>query len=181
MKIKSTSLPEVELLTPMRWGDDRGYFVEVFNRATLLAGGIDLQPVQENQSFSRSQGTVRGLHYQRAPFAQAKLVRVLQGAIFDVAVDIRRESPTFGAWTSAVLTSDGGEQLYIPTGFAHGFCTLAPNTEVAYMVDCHYTPEADAAIRFDDPAIGIVWPAAAEVILSAKDAAAPLLEDARLD
>lgn len=177
MQIKSLDIAAVKAARPRRFEDERGYFCEVYNRAAWLAAGVDFQPVQENQSLSRTVSTVRGLHFQRHPFAQAKLVRVLRGRIFDVAVDVREGSETFGEWVAAELSSDGGEQLFIPVGFAHGFCTLEPNTEIAYLVDNHYSAECDGGIRWNDPGIAIDWPATAGAVVSAKDAAAPYLTD----
>ena len=177
MLIEPTTLAGVKRIVPKRFGDDRGHFVEVFNHKTYAAGGVDFHPVQENQSLSRIVGTVRGLHFQTAPHVQAKLVRVLRGRIFDVAVDIRSGSPTFGKWVSAELTSSGGEQLFIPGGFAHGFCTLEPDTEIAYLVDGYYSAECDGGILWNDPALGINWPDFAGAVLSGKDEKAPKLAD----
>ena len=181
MLIESKEIPDVKLITPKRFGDERGYFVEVFNKNISDEAGLEFQPVQENQSLSRIVGTVRGLHFQRSPFIQAKLVRVLKGSIFDVAVDIRAGSKTFGRWVAAKLTADRGEQLFIPGGFAHGFCTLEPDCEIAYLVDAYYSAECDGAILWNDPAIGIVWPSVAGTVLSAKDAQAPPLFGAKID
>eukprot|EP01037_Dinobryon_pediforme_P017361 gene17365-17552_t len=150
--------------------------MEVFNRDLLSRSGIDFQPVQENQSLSKTTGTVRGLHFQRSPFVQAKLVRVLRGRIFDVVVDIRVGSATFGKWVGAELSADGGDQIFIPGGFAHGFCTLTPDCEIAYLVDNFYSPECDGAVLWNDPAIGIHWPDFAGAVLSDKDARALPLE-----
>ena len=169
MLIENTSIDGVKLITPKKFGDERGHFVEVFNKKNCEAAGLDFQPVQENQSFSRITGTVRGLHFQRAPHVQAKLVRVLRGSIFDVAVDIRTGSPTYGKWVGAELTSTGGEQLFIPGGFAHGFCTLEPDTEIAYLVDAYYSAECDGGVLWNDPKLGIDWPATAGSVISEKD------------
>ena len=181
MLFEPTEIPEVIFICPKRFGDPRGHFVEVFNQETLQGLGLDFLPVQENQSLSRQPGTVRGLHYQRDPFAQAKLVRVLRGAIFDVAVDIRPASSTFGHWVARHLSAEDGNQLFIPKGFAHGFCTLAPDTEIAYLVDNLYSPESDGAILWNDPAIGIIWPEYAGSVLSEKDGRAPVLSFAKID
>ncbi|MCS0503128.1 dTDP-4-dehydrorhamnose 3,5-epimerase [Ancylobacter mangrovi] len=171
-------VPDVVLIQPKRHGDERGYFCETYKKSDFDAFGIDTVFVQDNESLSRQVGVVRGLHFQTPPFAQAKLVRAVRGAIFDVAVDIRRGSPSFGAWVSATLSAERGEQLLVPHGFAHGFCTLEPDTIVAYKVDAPYAPANDAGILWDDPAIGIEWPVAAEAaILSAKDRVQPKLED----
>lgn len=177
MLIRSMNIQDVKHMTPKIFSDDRGYFFEFFNRKSLENFDIQFQPVQENQSLSRVLGTVRGLHFQRAPMVQAKIVRVLRGRIFDVAVDIRTGSNTYGQWVAVELTSQNGEQLYIPGGFAHGFCTLEPDTEISYLVDNFYSHECDGAIAWNDPAIGIAWPDAAGAVISAKDAAAPKLED----
>ncbi|MCS0495480.1 dTDP-4-dehydrorhamnose 3,5-epimerase [Ancylobacter sp. MQZ15Z-1] len=171
-------VPDVVLIQPKRHGDERGYFCETYKKSDFDAFGIDTVFVQDNESLSRQVGVVRGLHFQTPPFAQAKLVRAVRGAIFDVAVDIRKGSPSFGAWVSATLSAERGEQLLVPHGFAHGFCTLEPDTIVAYKVDAPYAPANDAGILWDDPAIGIEWPVAAEAaILSAKDRVQPKLED----
>jgi len=175
MKVEATSLPGVIIVSPKRWSDHRGYFVEVFNQKTLSDFGIDMSVVQENQSFSTTAGTVRGLHFQTPPHPQAKLIRVLSGRIFDVAIDIRAGSPTYRKWVAVELTALGGEQLFIPAGFAHGFCTLEPNTEVSYLVDAVYTPQCDRAILWNDPDLGIAWPDIAGALVSEKDEQAPRL------
>ncbi len=175
MQISPLSIPDVKILTPRRFSDDRGYFVEVFNKNQMEAAGVSFEPVQENQSLSRTVGTVRGMHFQRLPTPQAKLVRVLKGRILDVVVDVRASSPTYRRWVAAELSADGGEQIFIPVGFAHGFCTLEPDTEISYLVNGHYAPECDGAIHWKDPDLGIEWPAVAGAVLSAKDAAAPPL------
>ncbi|MFO1151901.1 MAG: dTDP-4-dehydrorhamnose 3,5-epimerase [Alsobacter sp.] len=174
LSVSNAGLPGVTLITPRRHGDDRGYFSEVYSRPALAAYGIDSDFLQDNQSLSKAPGTLRGLHFQRPPFAQAKLVRVLRGAVFDVAVDIRRGSQTYGQWCGATLTADGGEQLFVPRGFAHGFVTLEENTEVAYKVDNVYSRDHEGGIAWDDPEIGIAWPWGGEVALSAKDRMLPL-------
>ncbi|MBB3905623.1 dTDP-4-dehydrorhamnose 3,5-epimerase [Methylobacterium brachythecii] len=179
MRVIETAIPEVKRVVPKRHGDDRGWFSEVFRADRLAEAGIDSVFVQDNQSFSVPAGTLRGLHFQTPPAAQAKLVRVLAGAILDVAVDIRRGSPTFGRYVAVRLDAENGEQLFVPHGFAHGFCTLEPNTMVAYKVDAYYSPAHDRAIAWNDPAIGIDWPVSeAEASLSAKDKAAPRLSEA---
>ena len=173
-----TALPGVLIVTPRRFGDDRGWFSETWNRRAFAAAGIEADFVQDNQSFSRPAGTVRGLHFQRPPAAQAKLVRVLRGAILDVAVDIRRGSPTWGRWVGVELSAGNGRQLFIPHGFLHGFVTRAPETEVAYKCDAFYAPDCEGAVRWDDPDLAIDWgidPAAA--VLSPRDAAAPAFRD----
>ena len=154
----------------------RGFFSETYNRRDFAALGIGLEFVQDNQALSGPAGTVRGLHYQLAPAAQSKLVRVTRGRIFDVAVDIRRGSPTFGKFASSELSADEWNQLYIPAGFAHGYCTLTADTEVIYKVSDYYTPVHERAIRWNDPAIGIPWPIGeAAAIISDRDRQSPLL------
>ena len=176
MNIIETALPGVLIFEPKVFGDARGFFVETFRAEVLAKAGIKHEFVQDNQSLSRDTGTIRGLHYQAEPFAQGKLVRCLKGAIFDVAVDIRPDSPHFGQWVGETLTAAGAEQLWVPAGFAHGFCTLEPDTEVFYKVTSPYSAPHDAGIAFDDPAIGIDWPIAGRrAILSAKDRHQPPL------
>ncbi|MDJ0390158.1 dTDP-4-dehydrorhamnose 3,5-epimerase [Roseomonas sp. E05] len=166
----------VQLIRPRRFGDERGWFVESWNRDRFAAIGIRCEFVQDNHSMSATPGTLRGLHFQRPPHAQDKLVRCLRGRIFDVAVDLRKGSPTYGKWVGATLTAEGGEQLFVPAGFAHGFVTLEPGTEVAYKTSAVYAPECDAGIRWDDPDIGVGWPLPAEgPILSGKDRTQPAL------
>jgi dTDP-4-dehydrorhamnose 3,5-epimerase len=166
------------LVSVRKFGDARGYFLETYSRRDYDALGIDCEFVQDNQSMSAQRGTVRGLHFQIPPEPQAKLVRVLKGAIFDVAVDIRRGSPSYGRWCGATLTADLGEQLFIPRGFAHAFCTLEPDCEVAYKVDGYYALACDAGIFWNDPDIGIAWPIApSDAILSAKDTKLPRLAE----
>ena len=179
VSITSLSLPEVRLIAPDRFGDDRGFFSEVYSRRDLAAAGIADEFVQDNHSLSAQPGTVRGLHYQLPPFAQAKLVRVVRGAVFDVAVDLRRGSPSFGRHVSAVLSAEAWNQLFVPIGFAHGFCTLEPATEVVYKVTAYYSRDHDRGIRWDDPALGILWPVGpAAAVLSEKDRALPGLQEA---
>ena len=170
MEVKTTALPGVLMLKPRRFADSRGYFVETYNQRILAEAGVVAHFVQDNQSFSSKAGTIRGLHFQLPPAAQAKLVRALRGAIFDVAVDLRRGSPTFGRWIGATLTADGGEQLFIPRGFAHAFCTLEDDAEVAYKVDDFYAPKCDSGLIWNDPDLAIAWPVKADAILSEKDA-----------
>lgn len=174
MKIERLAIPEVLVLTPQRFADDRGFFVETYNAARLKAAtGLTIEFVQDNMSLSRPVGTLRGLHFQRPPSAQAKLVSVARGRIFDVAVDIRRGSPTFGQHVSAELSAEDGRQILVPAGFLHGFMTLEPDTLVTYKVDAYYDPAADGAVRWNDPDLGIAWPFDGEVSISPKDAAAP--------
>lgn len=177
-QFRPLALREVIEVVPDRFGDARGYFSEVYNKAVWSENGIAVDFVQDNQSLSAMPGTLRGLHYQLAPFPQAKLVRVVRGAVFDIAVDIRSGSSTFAQWVGLELTADKGNQLFIPAGFAHGFLTLEPQTEVFYKVSDYYSREHDRSIRFDDPDIGIDWPdIAGQPILSDKDRAAPLLSE----
>lgn len=178
MQVIPTALPDVRLVVPKRFGDARGYFVETWNDHVFAERGLERRWVQDNQSLSATPGTVRGLHYQLPPHAQTKLLRVLRGRILDVAVDIRRGSPTFGRHVAVELTADGLEQLFVPAGLAHGFCTLEPDTIVAYKVDAFYSQACERAIRWNDPAIGIAWPAVAGTVVSDKDAVAPTLADA---
>lgn len=173
MLIEQTAIPGVVKLTPQRLADARGYFSETWNRRRFAGSGIDLDFVQDNISLSTSAGTLRGLHFQRPPMAQAKLVRCGQGALYDVAVDLRRGSPAYGRWIGIELTSDNGCQLLIPAGCAHGFVTLLPNTEIAYKCSEYYAPDCEGAIAWDDPGLAIDWPLAGRApILSAKDAQA---------
>ncbi len=174
----SLAIPEVIEIIPDRHGDDRGFFSEVFKDTVWAEGGINVPFVQDNHSFSRDVGVLRGLHFQTPPFAQAKLVRVTHGAVFDVAVDIRVGSPTFAHWVGIELTADKSNQLFVPAGFAHGFVTLTPNTEFLYKVSNHYSKFNDRSIRFDDPHINIRWPLNKGVLLlSDKDRNAPLLSN----
>lgn len=165
-------------IVPPRHGDARGWFTESYNRRRLAEQGIDVDFVQDNHSFSARRGTLRGLHFQVPPEPQAKLVRCLAGAIWDVAVDVRAGSPTYGQWVAAELTAAGGEQLFVPVGFAHGFITLTDNAEVAYKASGYYAPACDAGIAWDDPDIAIAWPLAGiEPQLSDKDRKLPRLAD----
>jgi len=178
VKIENTPLSGVLVLKPARFGDGRGFFSESWSRHTMLQAGLDFDFVQDNHSMSMNAGTVRGLHFQAPPRAQAKLVRCGRGRLLDVAVDIRRGSPTFGKSFTVELSFDNGWQLLIPRGFLHGFVTLVPETEIIYKCDDYYAPECDGAVRFDDPDIGIDWGIAPEnAVLSDKDRAAPLLKD----
>jgi dTDP-4-dehydrorhamnose 3,5-epimerase len=165
-------------LRPRQFEDERGFLSEVWSRPALQELGIKIDFVQENHSYSASQGTLRGLHLQRPPGAQDKLVRVSRGAIYDVAVDVRRDSPTFRRWAGLILSAELWNQLLIPKGFAHGFLTLTPEVEVQYTVSELYRPDLELSIRYDDPLIGIQWPSlAAPLTLSDKDRDAPLLAD----
>ncbi len=178
MDIRKLELDGVIEITPKKFGDQRGFFSETYSATRFADAGIDIGWVQDNQSFSAEKGVLRGLHFQLAPFAQDKLIRVLRGSIFDVAVDLRKASPSYGKWVSCVLSSQAWNQLLVPKGFAHGFVTLEPDVEVFYKVSAPYAPEHDRAIRWNDPALGIDWPLEGrEPILSGKDAAAPFLAD----
>ena len=179
MQIAETEIPEVKILALKKFGDDRGVFSETYNKAVFAAAGIDAVFVQDNHSLSREVSVVRGLHFQTPPHAQAKLVRVTRGAIFDVAVDLRRAAPTFGRHVTQVVSADDWNQIYIPEGFAHGFCTLEPYTEVLYKVTALYAPDHDRGILWNDPELGIAWPVeAGEAIVSDKDRKLPALRDA---
>ena len=170
MDVKKLSLPGLIQLTPRLFSDARGYFIETYNENAFRAAGIATTFVQDNQSYSARRGTVRGLHFQLPPAAQAKLVRVLHGSVYDVAVDLRVGSPTYGRHDGATLTAAGREQLFIPHGFAHAFCTLEPDTVVAYKVDAFYAPASDSGLIWNDPMLAIAWPVASEdVVLSDKD------------
>ena len=170
MQVTITELRGVLVLKPQYFQDHRGYFVETYNARAAQASGLKADFVQDNQAFSKRRGTVRALHFQVPPRAQAKLVRVLRGSIYDVAVDLRTGSPTYGRWTAATLTAQGGEQIFVPRGFAHGYCTLEDNTEVAYKVDCYYAPEYEQGIIWNDSTLAIGWPiAVGEAELSDKD------------
>jgi dTDP-4-dehydrorhamnose 3,5-epimerase len=176
--VEETAIPAVKVVTARKFGDFRGYFSEVYNRRDFAAAGLDLDFVQDNQSLSALVGTIRGLHFQAPPFAQDKLVRVTRGAILDLAVDIRRSSPTYGRHVAVELSAENWRQLLIPAGFLHGFCTLAPDTEVIYKVTHYYSPEHDLGVAWNDPDIAIAWPTQArDAILSARDAMLPGLRD----
>jgi len=180
-EVRKLSLDGVYEIIPARYGDERGFFSETYNAAELAEQGIELAFVQDNQSLSKAVGVLRGLHYQVPPFAQDKLVRVVRGAILDVAVDIRASSPTYGKWLSLEVSAEKWNQILVPKGYAHGFVTLAPDTEVVYKVSERYAPDHERSIRFDDPALGIDWRIPVdEVTLSARDRAAPLFADAEV-
>ena len=175
MKVTQTKLPGVLLLEPRRFGDDRGFFSESWSRKTLAEHGVDIDFVQDNHSVSAAVNTVRGLHFQSPPHAQAKLVRCGRGRLFDVAVDARKGSPTFGQWVGYELSFANGQQLLIPEGFLHGFSTREPDTEIIYKCSDYYAPDCDGAVRFDDPDLAIDWGLSGDAILSDKDANAPLM------
>lgn len=177
MKLIETKLEGVFLLEPKVFGDHRGFFMETYNAKDFQELGLEINFIQDNHSLSVPAGTLRGLHYQLEPKAQTKLVRCTRGAIYDVAVDIRKGSPTFGQWVGVILSEHNKRQLLVPKGFAHGFCTLVEYTEVNYKVDEYYSPENDRGILWNDPEIGIDWPVSSPV-LSDKDQVHPLLKDA---
>ena len=176
MKATETELKGVFVLEPQVFGDARGWFMESWSQRKMHDAGIDVQFVQDNQSFSAQKGTLRGLHYQLNPMCQAKLLRCTRGKIFDVAVDIRNGSPQYGKLVGVELSAENKKQLFIPRGFAHGFITLTDDVEVQYKADNYYAPECDGNIRWDDPDIGVEWPLK-PVILSGKDSKAPLLKE----
>ena len=176
MKRIDTRLPGVCIVEPVVHGDHRGYFMETYSTAAFAAIGIDTVFVQDNQSFSAQKGVLRGIHFQNAPMAQAKLVRVTKGAVLDVAVDLRKGSPTYCQWVSVELSAENKRMLYIPRGFGHGFVTLTDDVEFCYKVDNLYSRECDRGIRFNDPAIGVAWGIEAP-ILSQKDTTSPLLSE----
>ncbi len=177
MKRIDTALAGVYIIEPQVFGDHRGYFMETYSERTFAELGITTRFVQDNQSFSAQCGTLRGLHFQLAPMSQAKLVRVTRGAVLDVAVDLRKGSPTYKQWIAVELTAENKRMLYIPRGFAHGFKTLTPDVEFCYKVDNLYSREHDRGIRFNDPTIGVDWGEVREECLSAKDTTAPLLSE----
>jgi len=176
LSVEETAIPAVKIITPKKHGDHRGFFSEVYKQADMAAAGIDLVFVQDNHSRSATVGTLRGLHFQSAPFAQDKLVRVAKGRILDVAVDIRASSPTFGQHVAVELSAENWRQLLVPVGFAHGFVTLEPDTEVLYKVTALYGPQNDHGLAFDDPALGIDWRLPHDqLVLSDKDRKHPPL------
>ena len=175
MLVRDTELPGVLVIVPARHGDDRGFFSESWNRKRMAEAGLDIDFVQDNHSLSRDVGTLRGLHYQSPPHAQAKLVRCGRGRLYDVVVDIRKGSPTYGRWAGFELSFENGEQLLVPEGFLHGFVTREPDTEVIYKVTDYYSPECDGAVRWDS--CGIDWGLSGDPVLSGKDANAVALAD----
>ncbi|MBY0560863.1 dTDP-4-dehydrorhamnose 3,5-epimerase [Hyphomicrobium sp.] len=178
MRITELDIPGLIVITPKRFQDTRGFFTELYNSKALAEAGIRDVFVQDNFSLSSKTGTVRGLHFQVPPYSQTKLVRVSRGRILDVAVDLRPSSPTYRRHVSIEISAENGQQLYIPDGFAHGFCTLEPDTEVVYKVSSHYAPGAEAGVLWSDPELGIVWPVnAGDAVVSDKDAKLPLLRD----
>lgn len=178
LQVSSMQIPDVKLVVPARHGDERGFLSEVYGREVFRESGLAFDFVQENQSLSRRRGTVRGLHFQLPPRAQAKLVRVLRGSIMDVAVDLRADSPTFGRHVAVELSAEAWNQLYVPVGFAHGFCTLEPDTEVLYKLTDVYVPELERGLLWNDPELGIAWPITSEeAVLSPKDRSHPRLAE----
>ena len=176
MQFEDAAIPAVKIITPKKFGDHRGFFSEVYNRKAWAEAGLDYEFVQDNHSYSAEAGVIRGLHFQTAPFAQAKLVRVARGRILDVAVDLRRSSPSFGRHVAVELSADNWRQLLIPVGFAHGFCTLEPHCEVLYKATQVFSPAHDKGLAFDDPALGIDWGVdLARAVLSEKDRKHPRL------
>jgi dTDP-4-dehydrorhamnose 3,5-epimerase len=179
LTVEATALPDVKLVTPRKFEDQRGFFSEVYNKRSFAEAGLDFDFVQDNHSLSGPAGTIRGLHYQTEPHGQVKLVRVVRGRILDVAVDLRRSSPTYARHVAVELSAENWRQLLIPIGFAHGFCTLEPDTEVIYKVTDFYSPMHDSGVRWNDPALDIKWPVAPDrAMLSDKDTKLPLLKDA---
>lgn len=178
LEITRLAIPEVCLLKPVKHGDSRGFFSETYSARAFAGTGLDLNFVQDNHAYSAQAGTVRGLHFQSEPRAQAKLVRVVRGAIFDVAVDLRQGSPTFGRHVSAVISAEAWNQILIPVGFAHGLCTLEPDTEVLYKVTDYYDPACDKGVLWNDPAFAIDWPVTeAQAIVSERDRRQPSLAE----
>lgn len=175
--ITPLAIPEVLLITPKRHGDARGWFTETWSAKALAGTAADTTFVQDNQAFSAAKGTLRGLHFQKGADAQGKLLRVVRGAVFDVAVDIRSGSPTYGQWVSAELTAEGGEQLWVPRGFAHAYCTITDDCEIFYKVDAPYAPSSEGGVIWNDPDLAIPWPLDGEPKLSAKDTTLPRLKD----
>ncbi|HTR17804.1 MAG TPA: dTDP-4-dehydrorhamnose 3,5-epimerase [Acetobacteraceae bacterium] len=174
MKVERLAIPDVILVTPPRFGDARGFFSETFNQARFAEAGIDLPFMQDNQSLSRARGVIRGLHCQLAPYAQGKLVRCVRGAIWDVAVDARTFSPTYGQHVSAILSAENWSQLWVPPGFLHGFCTLEPDTEVIYKVTAPYDRASERGVIWNDPDLALPWPVKPEdAVLSEKDTVLP--------
>ena len=174
MQVQALTIPDVKILTPRKFGDSRGFFSEVYNRRALAEAGIDTEFVQDNHSLSACRGTVRGLHFQTPPHAQDKLVRVVRGSVFDVAVDLRKGSATYGEHVGVVLSAEAWNQLLVPVGFAHGFMTLEADTEVVYKVSDYYAPEHDRGLLWNDPSLGIRWPVSArEAVLSDRDRGHP--------
>lgn len=180
MKVTKTEIEGLLIVEPQVFGDYRGWFMETWTKKKMEEAGIDIDFIQDNQSYSAQKGTLRGLHFQKDPKSQTKLLRCTRGEILDVAVDLRRGSPTFKKWVSVVLSAENKKQFLIPKGFGHGFVTLTDDVEVQYKVDEYYAPECDRSIRFDDPEIGVDW-GVKDPILSQKDLKAPLFKDSDVD
>jgi dTDP-4-dehydrorhamnose 3,5-epimerase len=180
MQVIPTQIPDVKILLPRQFKDHRGFFSEVYSTKLLKEAGVNANFVQDNHSLSVEKGVLRGLHYQVAPMAQNKLIRVVRGSILDVAVDVRRASPTFGRHVTALVSADNWRQVYVPVGFAHGFVTLEPNTEVLYKVSAFYSPQHERGVRWNDPALGINWGIReSEAVLSNRDLHHPFLAGAQ--
>jgi dTDP-4-dehydrorhamnose 3,5-epimerase len=178
LKIESTGISDVKIVHAVRHGDERGFFSEVFKRSVFADHGLPTEWVQDNHSRSGQRKVIRGLHFQSPPFAQAKLVRVTRGSILDIAVDLRRSSPTFGRHIAIELSAENWLQLYVPVGFAHGFCTLTEDTEVQYKVTAPFAPACEFGVLWEDPEIAVAWPFGDDApLLSAKDRRLPLLRD----
>lgn len=178
IEVEALAIPDVKIVRPKKFGDARGFFSETYSARAFAEAGIAEVFVQDNHSYSAPAGTVRGLHFQRAPHAQAKLVRVVRGRILDVAVDLRRSSPSYGRWVAAEISAEAWNQIYVPAGFAHGFCTLQPDTEIAYKVTDYYAPAEDGGVFWQDEDLRIDWPVGPdEATLSEKDRALPRLRD----
>ncbi|KIL38727.1 dTDP-4-dehydrorhamnose 3,5-epimerase [Gordoniibacillus kamchatkensis] len=180
MKLVETKLKDVYIIEPQAFGDHRGFFMESYNKKKFEQIGLNFDLIQDNHSLSVEAGTIRGLHYQLNPKAQTKIVRALTGAIYDVVVDIRKSSPTFGQWIGVILSDDNKRQIVVPKGFAHGICTLVPNTQILYKVDEYYSPENDRGILWNDPDLGIDWPTTSP-ILSDKDMKQPRFKEAEIN
>lgn len=178
LSVEATRIPAVRIISPKKFGDRRGFFSEIYTRHAFVSAGLDLDFVQDNHVFSIDRGTLRGLHFQSPPFAQDKLVRVIRGRILDIAVDLRRSSPSFGQHVAVELSAENWHQVLVPIGFAHGYVTLEPDTEVLYKVSNYYAPEHDHGLAWDDPALDIDWRVDTDqVILSDKDRKHPRLVD----
>ena len=178
IEVRSLEIPDVKIISPKKYGDSRGFFSETYSKRDFAEAGIHLDFVQDNHSLSPQVGTLRGLHYQAPPFAQDKLVRVVSGRILDVAVDLRRDSPTFGKWVVAEISADEWNQILIPIGFAHAVCTLEPDTQLIYKVTNYYAPQHDFGVRWNDQDLNIKWPFSEDrLILSEKDKKQPFFKD----
>jgi dTDP-4-dehydrorhamnose 3,5-epimerase len=178
LEIQALEIPDVKIISPKRHGDSRGFFSETYNKKVFDEAGLNFDFVQDNHSLSPQAGTLRGLHYQGHPFAQDKLVRVVTGRILDIAVDIRRSSPSFGKWVAAEISADKWNQILVPIGFAHAICTLEPNTQLIYKVTNYYSAANDFGIRWNDPDLAIAWPFSEEqMVLSDKDRKQPFFRD----